>query len=151
MHKIESLTGFKRVCDELFEETDLLLAQKFLPTEFDWRVGVLAGEPLFVCQYRMARGHWQVVKYRPDGSSREGGFRAFDLDQAPREVIDVAVRAARPIGDGFYGVDLKQTEHGIVVMEVNDNPNLEHGIEDVVGKDEIWMRVLRWFIDRFEQ
>jgi len=23
-------------------------------------------------------------------------------------------------------------------MEVNDHPNLEHGIEDQVGKDEIW-------------
>ncbi len=151
VHKIETAADFKRVSDELFEETDLVLAQKFLPTEFDWRVGVLAGEPLFVCQYRMARGHWQVVKYRPDGSSREGGFRAFGLDQAPREVIDLAVRAARPIGDGFYGVDLKQTDHGIIVMEVNDNPSLEHGIEDAVGKDEVWMRVLRWFIDRFEQ
>jgi glutathione synthase/RimK-type ligase-like ATP-grasp enzyme len=151
VHKIESAAEFKRVADELFEETDLVLAQKFLPTEFDWRVGVLAGEPLFVCQYRMARGHWQVVKYRPDGSSHEGGFRAFGLDQAPREVIDVAVRAARPIGDGFYGVDLKQTDHGIIVMEVNDNPSLEHGIEDSVGKDEIWMKLLRWFIDRFEQ
>ena len=137
--------------DELFEETDLLLAQKFLPTEFDWRVGVLSGEPLFVCQYRMARGHWQIVKHHADGSSREGGHRTFDLDQAPREVIDVAVRAARPIGDGFYGVDLKQTDHGVVVMEVNDNPNIEHGIEDVVGKDEIWMRLLKWFIERFEQ
>ena len=151
VHKIESAAEFKRVCDELFEETDLLLAQKFLPTEFDWRVGVLAGEPLFICQYRMARGHWQVVKYRADGSSREGGFRAFDLGQAPGEVIDVAVRAARPIGEGFYGVDLKQTDNGIVVMEVNDNPNLEHGIEDAVGKDEVWTRLLRWFIDRFEQ
>jgi glutathione synthase/RimK-type ligase-like ATP-grasp enzyme len=151
VHKIEAAAEFRRICDELFEETDLLLAQKFLPTEFDWRVGVLAGEPLFVCQYRMARGHWQVVKYRPDGSSHEGGFRAFDLDQAPREVIDIAVGAARPIGDGFYGVDLKETADGIVVMEVNDNPSLEHGIEDCVGKDEIWMRLLRWFIDRFEQ
>jgi glutathione synthase/RimK-type ligase-like ATP-grasp enzyme len=151
VHKVESAAEFRRICDELFDETDLLLAQKFLPTDFDWRVGVLAGEPLFVCQYRMARGHWQVVKYRPDGSSHEGGFRAFGLDQAPREVIDIAVRAARPIGDGLYGVDLKQTDHGIVVMEVNDNPNLEHGIEDLVGKDEIWMRLLRWFIDRFER
>ena len=82
---------------------------------------------------------------------RGGGFRAFDLDQAPREVIDIAVRAARPIGEGFYGVDLKQTDNGIVVMEVNDNPNLEHGIEDTVGKDEIWIRLLKWFTDRFEQ
>jgi glutathione synthase/RimK-type ligase-like ATP-grasp enzyme len=151
VHKVGTPEEFKRIAEELFEETDLVLAQKFLPTEFDWRVGVLAGEPLFVCQYRMARGHWQVVKYRPDGSSQEGGFRAFELEQAPREVIDIAVRAARPIGDGFYGVDLKQTANGIVVMEVNDNPNLEHGIEDAVGKDEIWIRLLKWFIDRFEQ
>jgi hypothetical protein len=32
-----------------------------------------------------------------------------------------------------------------------DNPNLEHGIEDRAGKDEIWIRVLKWFIERFEQ
>ena len=151
VHKVSTPDEFNRIAGELFEETDLVLAQKFLPTEFDWRVGVLAGEPLFVCQYRMARGHWQVVKYRPDGSSHEGGFRALDLAAAPAEVIDVAVRAACAFGDGFYGVDLKQTAAGIVVMEVNDNPNLEHGIEDAVGKDEIWTRLLKWFIDRFEK
>jgi glutathione synthase/RimK-type ligase-like ATP-grasp enzyme len=150
VHKVSTPEEFNRIAGELFEETDLVLAQQFLPTEFDWRVGVLAGEPLFVCQYRMARGHWQVVKYRPDGSSHEGGFRALDLDEAPPAVIETAVRAARAIGEGFYGVDLKQTATGIVVMEVNDNPNLEHGIEDAVGKDEIWTRVLKWFIDRFE-
>jgi glutathione synthase/RimK-type ligase-like ATP-grasp enzyme len=151
VHKVATSEEFKRIADELFEETDLLLAQKFLPTEFDWRVGVLSGEPLFVCQYRMARGHWQIVKHRADGSSREGGFRTFGLDQAPQDIVDLAVRAAKPIGDGFYGVDLKQTESGIVVMEVNDNPNLEHGIEDAVGKDEIWVKILKWFIERFEQ
>jgi hypothetical protein len=36
-------------------------------------------------------------------------------------------------------------------MEVNDNPKLEHGIEDQVGKDEIWMKLLEWFTERFEQ
>jgi glutathione synthase/RimK-type ligase-like ATP-grasp enzyme len=151
VHKVNSPEEFKRVVEELFEETDLLLAQKFLPTEFDWRVGVLSGEPLFVCQYRMARGHWQIVKHRADGSSREGGFRTFELDQAPKELLDVAGRAAKPIGEGFYGVDIKQTDRGFVVMEVNDNPNLEHGIEDAVGKDEVWTRLLKWFIERFEQ
>jgi len=151
VHKVTTVDEFKRIVDELFEETDLLLAQKFMPTDFDWRVGVLSGQPLFVCQYRMARGHWQIFKHHADGSSREGGHRTFDLDQAPREVIDLAVRAAQPIGDGLYGVDLKQTPDGIVVMEVNDNPNIEHGIEDAVGKDEVWMRILRWFIDRLGQ
>ena len=66
-------------------------------------------------------------------------------------VDDRLLERGAQIGDGFYGVDLKQTDSGIVVMEVNDNPNLEHGIEDVVGKDEIWMRLLRWFVERFEQ
>ena len=27
---------------------------------------------LFVCQYRMARGHWQIVKHRADGSVARG-------------------------------------------------------------------------------
>jgi len=35
VHKVNSPEEFKRVIEELFEETDLLLAQKFLPTEFD--------------------------------------------------------------------------------------------------------------------
>ena len=106
---------------------------------------------MFVCQYRMARGHWQIVKHRADGSAREGGHRTFALDQAPAEVVEMGVRAARQIGDGLYGVDLKQTPDGIVVMEVNDNPNIERGIEDAVGKDDVWIRILKWFIERFEQ
>jgi glutathione synthase/RimK-type ligase-like ATP-grasp enzyme len=151
VHKINSMEEFRRIAEELFEETDLVLAQKFLPTEFDWRVGILAGEPLFVCQYRMARGHWQILKHHADGSAREGGHRTFDLDKAPPAVIETAVRAAKPIGAGLYGVDLKQTDAGIFVMEVNDNPNLDHGVEDAVGKDEVWTRLLKWFIERFEQ
>src|SRR5436853_2188049 len=83
VHKVHTPEEFRRIADELFEETDLLLAQKFLPTAFDWRVGILSGEPIFVCQYRMARGHWQIVKHRADGSSPQGGFRTFDIEPAP--------------------------------------------------------------------
>src|SRR5262249_16794085 len=101
--------------------------------------------------YRMARGHWQILKHHADGTSREGGHRTFDLDQAPREVMDLAVRAARPIGDGLYGVDLKQTPDGIVVMEGNHNPNIGPGIEAAVAKDEVGTRILRWFTERLEQ
>ena len=73
------------------------------------------------------------------------------MTRAWRRSSETAVRAAKPIGQGLYGVDLKQTDGGIVVMEVNDNPNLEHGVEDAVGKDEIWMRLLKWFVERFER
>ena len=73
VHKVDDFAALKALTDKLFEDTDLLLAQAFMPTDFDWRVGVLGGEPLFVCQYRMARGHWQIIKHGPNGA-REGGF-----------------------------------------------------------------------------
>jgi glutathione synthase/RimK-type ligase-like ATP-grasp enzyme len=98
----------------------------------------------------MAKGHWQIIKHGPDGKFNEGGFKTFAVDQAPPEVIDLAVRAAGPIGQGLYGVDIKETPDGPVVMEVNDNPNLEHGIEDAVLKDELWTRLLKWFVVRME-
>jgi glutathione synthase/RimK-type ligase-like ATP-grasp enzyme len=99
----------------------------------------------------MARGHWRIVKHRPDGSLREGGWRAIGLAEAPADLIDTAVRAVRPIGQGLYGVDIKETDCGFFVMEINDNPNLDHGVEDQVGKDEVWIRVLKWFVECFEQ
>jgi len=150
VHKVDDFAALKALTDKLFEDTDLLLAQQFMPTEFDWRVGVLDGEPLFVCQYQMARGHWQIIKHGPDGAAREGGFRTMAIAEAPPSVIEAALRAARAIGAGLYGVDLKEAGEEVVVIEVNDNPNLEHGVEDQVGKDEVWSRILQWFIKRLE-
>jgi glutathione synthase/RimK-type ligase-like ATP-grasp enzyme len=149
VHKVEDFAALEALTDRLFEDTDLLLAQEFVPTDFDWRVGVLDGEPLFVCQYQMARGHWQIIKHGPNGA-KEGGFRTLGLEAAPPRVIAVALEAARAIGHGLYGVDLKETPNGVAVIEVNDNPNLEHGVEDLVAKDEVWSRLLQWFIKRID-
>src|SRR5262249_55765062 len=88
---------------------DLLLTQKFLPTEFDWRVGV-----------RAATGRSSSTA--PDGSSREGGFPTFELDKAPPSLIDIAVRAAWPIGEGFYGVDVKETDRGFIAWRSTTIP-----------------------------
>ena len=149
VHKVDDFAALKALTEQLFEDTDLLLAQQFMPTEFDWRVGVLDGEPLFVCQYRMARGHWQIIKHGPNGA-REGGFRTMAIAEAPQRVIDVSLRAAKAIGNGLYGVDVKESGDALAVIEVNDNPNLDHGVEDQVGKDEVWARILQWFIKRIE-
>ncbi len=148
VRKAGTLEELAELTRTFFGDSDLLLAQKFVPTRFDWRIGVLERRPLFACQYRMARGHWQIVRHRADGTADEGTFAAFALDEAPAEVVDIAVRAAALIGDGLYGVDLKETPDGPVVIEINDNPNLDHGIEDASGGDEIWLRLTRWFTDR---
>ncbi len=148
VRKAETLDALKELTAAFFKESELLLAQKFVPTKFDWRIGVLDGQPLFACQYRMARGHWQIVRHKADGSADEGGFATFALEDAPADIVDVAVRAAALIGDGLYGVDLKETDGGPTVIEINDNPNLDHGVEDAKGGAEIWMRLTRWFTDR---
>jgi glutathione synthase/RimK-type ligase-like ATP-grasp enzyme len=116
--------------------------------EFDWRVGVLDRRAIFVCQYKMARGHWQIVNYKDDGKWTEGGFRSLSVAEAPADVVDVGVRAANLIGDGFYGVDIKTGPDGPVVIEINDNPNLEHGIEDATEKTQVWSHLTEWFVKR---
>ncbi len=35
-----------------------------------------------------------------------------------------------------------------MVIEVNDNPDLKHDIEDQAEKDEVWRRLVTWFLDR---
>jgi glutathione synthase/RimK-type ligase-like ATP-grasp enzyme len=148
VQKADNMEALKTTVAEFFKETDLLLAQRFVPTRFDWRVGVLAGQPLFVCQYNMAKKHWQIVRHRENGKPIEGGSKTFPIDQVPPEVLDAGVRAASLIGDGLYGVDLKETSDGVFVIEINDNPNLEHGVEDLVSKSDLWNRLTRWFTTR---
>ncbi|MCR4266889.1 RimK family protein [Nitratireductor sp. ZSWI3] len=149
--KASNLAELKLLAEKWLEDSDLLIAQKFLPTEFDWRIGVLGGDPLFAVHYLMAKKHWQIVNHERNGRPDEGGFRSFSLAETPKEVIDIAVRAARCIGDGLYGVDIKETPDGIYVIEVNDNPNLDHGCEDAGEKDAVWTRLTQWFIDRLER
>jgi glutathione synthase/RimK-type ligase-like ATP-grasp enzyme len=148
--KVGSLGELKALATTWLEDSDLLLAQKFMPTAYDWRIGVLGGKPLFAVQYLMAKEHWQIIKHDTGGKPLEGGFRGFSLASAPPLVLDTGLRAARCIGDGFYGVDLKETDDGVFVIEVNDNPNLEHGVEDFAEKDEVWTRLTNWFLERLE-
>lgn len=143
--KAQSLEEVISLTTKLFQQNGLLLAQEYLPTKYDWRVGVLDNEPLFVCQYHMVEGHWQIVKHNSDGTAIEGPHKTVPLKEAPPEVVNAALLAASCVGDGLYGVDVKTTEtKGVVVIEVNDNPNLEHGIEDEFDTD-VWSKLLQWF------
>jgi glutathione synthase/RimK-type ligase-like ATP-grasp enzyme len=134
---------------EQFARSELLIAQEYVPTDFDWRVGVLGGRPLYACRYGMAPGHWQIVQRDEDGV-HEGDFATMAVADAPEDVIRLAVRAGACIGDGLYGVDLKVVRGRPVVIEVNDNPNLDDGVEDQVLGDELYAAVMRYFLERFE-
>ena len=135
---------------EFLEDSDLVLAQEFLPTDFDWRVGLLAGEPLFAARYGMARGHWQIAHHGQGGRVRYGNVEAVALDEVPGPVLDAATRAGALIGDGFYGVDVKEVGGKPFVIEVNDNPNLDAGCEDALLGDELYRRLMTVFLERIE-
>ncbi len=118
---------FQRIAQTMFKDSEILLVQDFMYTEFDWRVGVLAGEPLFVARYFMVGDHWQIIKHAGDGQHAEGRTEAVALRDTPPAVLQATVGAARLLGDGFYGVDLKQNAEGVFVIEVNDNPQPQPG------------------------
>jgi len=133
-----------------FSESQLLVAQRFVPSDFDWRVGVLGGEALYGCKYHMAPGHWQIVKEEKATGREYGRVEALPLGQIPAQAIDVAVKAARLIGDGLYGVDVKEVGGRFLVMEVNDNPTIESGEEDAVLGDVLYRSIAQWFRDRLD-
>jgi glutathione synthase/RimK-type ligase-like ATP-grasp enzyme len=148
--KADDAREFRTLTERLFKESDLILAQEFLYTQFDWRIGILNGQPLFACQYFMSRAHWQVVKHQASGRAVEGGFKTLAVEDVPAAVVETALSLAKLIGDGLYGVDLKQDERGVYVIEINDNPNIDAGIEDRVLGDRLYDRVVAEFVRRLE-
>ena len=141
--KVDSMRAFKALSKKLLEKRALLLVQEFVATNFDWRIGVLDNTAIFACQYDLVSGHWQILKHHDDGSFEEGSGKVVDIKEAPPEVIRQALKAAGSVGNGLYGVDLKETADRVVVIEVNDNPNIEWDFEASVNP--VWQPLCSWF------
>ena len=135
----------------MFQHSTEIVAQEYMPTEFDWRIGILDRQPLFACQYRMVPGYWQIIRHGQDGSIREGDTIAMPLDHAPQAAVQLALRAANLLGDGLYGVDIKQAGEHFLVIEINDNPNVDAGNEDGVLGDELYHRVMSSLLRRVQE
>jgi glutathione synthase/RimK-type ligase-like ATP-grasp enzyme len=147
--KIESEDQLRQEAERFFQVSELFIAQEWLPSDFDWRVGVYDRRPLFVAKYFMAPGHWKVINAQQ--GMAEGKTQAMTIGEAPEQVINLAVRAANLIGRGLYGVDLKQVEDRIYLIEVNCNPNIDAGNEDQVLGDALYREVVGVFARRISQ
>ncbi len=148
--RVKDAKTYIATAKEVLAKSDLMLVQEFLPTDFDWRVGVLDGEAFYACKYHMAKGHWQIALHRAGRAVRYGNVEPVELVIVPAKVLKTAVRAAAAMGDGLYGVDLKQMGDRVLVIEVNDNPNLDHGCEDALLGDALWDRLAQSFLKRLE-
>jgi glutathione synthase/RimK-type ligase-like ATP-grasp enzyme len=149
--KVAEKADLKKAVESLLTKSDLLIAQEFVPTDFDWRVGVLDGQPLYVCRYYMVGKHWQI--YKPDGKGGQqcGRFDTIPVEHAPTRLIKMALKATRLIGDGLYGVDIKQFGNQFFLIEINDNPSIDSGVEDQVMKEELYLRIMRSFLRRVQK
>jgi glutathione synthase/RimK-type ligase-like ATP-grasp enzyme len=129
-------TSFREVAKRFFKKSDVLAIQKFTPTAFDWRVGVLGNEVLYVCKYMIPKGKWKHgAKLRGKPTVVWGRTVALDKQTIPARLREVALKACSVVGKGLYGVDIKEVDGQYVVVEVNDNPSIYAGYEDSVDKD----------------
>lgn len=148
--KVHTHDDLDRELRDFLERSELAIAQEFTPSEYDWRVGVLDRRPLYCCKYHMARGHWQIVGQDRRGERSFGDVESIPLEKAPVEVLALGLRVANLIGDGLYGVDIKEINGRLMVMEINDNPSIDAGYEDLELKDELYLRIMRVFLERIE-
>lgn len=147
--KAETQEMFLKLAEGFFETSDLLLVQGFVPTEFDWRIGIFDQEPLFACQYFMAPGHWQIYNWRGETADDQvGTFACVPIHQVPPQILDAALKASKLMGDGLYGVDLKQYKDQVYVIEVNDNPNIDAGVEDSLLGKALYEKIMQKFAQR---
>ncbi|KZZ24450.1 carboxylate--amine ligase [Alcanivorax sp. HI0083] len=139
----EALRGY-------LKQSSVVLAQAFMYTDYDWRIGVLNHRPLFACQYFMSKGHWQIYHHQSGGKTETGNSRTLPVQEVPPKVLKAALKAARLMGNGLYGVDLKQSGDDVVVIEVNDNPNIDAGVEDAWLGEDLYRQVMLEFLRRLE-
>jgi glutathione synthase/RimK-type ligase-like ATP-grasp enzyme len=97
----------------------------------------------------MAPGHWKIIN--AEQGMVEGRTVAMSIGEAPEVVINTAVRAANLIGRGLYGVDLKQVDDRVYLIEVNCNPNLDAGNEDQVLGEALYREILGVFARRIAE
>jgi len=149
VYKVSNRDELEAKLTELFEFSALVLAQEYMYTEYDWRVGVLNGRAIYACRYLMARNHWQI--YNHDAKRFfSGGFETLPTFELPKAVLDAALKACKTVGRGLYGVDVKEHQGKAYVLEVNDNPSIDHKVEDGYLGDELYMIIMDEFKQRLE-
>jgi glutathione synthase/RimK-type ligase-like ATP-grasp enzyme/ribosomal protein S18 acetylase RimI-like enzyme len=136
--------------NHLFKTSDMLICQKYLYSEYDWRIGVLDNKPLFACKYFMSKGHWQIYNWNNTENEIEGQSETLSIEEVPDIVVKTAIKASSLMGDGLYGVDMKVINGKVYVVEVNDNPNIDYGIEDLILKDKLYETIIESFINRIK-
>lgn len=149
--KIDDEKALEKSLSQFFKTSELVLVQPFIPTEFDWRIGILDQKPLFACRYFMAKGHWQIYDWHATHDRKEGDHETIPVGEVPEAIIKLALKATKLIGHGLYGVDIKSKGNLHYVIEINDNPNIDAGVEDQILGDNLYHQIMTYFLQRIRR
>jgi glutathione synthase/RimK-type ligase-like ATP-grasp enzyme len=127
--KVTSLVDAHRIAGSYLKMSDWIVAQEYIESDEDWKIGVLRGEFLYACRYVLPTES-QKIMASEEGEIPDYASECVPREQVPEDTIDLAVKAARAIGMGLYSVDIKQRGGRQFVIEVNDNPSLESGEDE---------------------
>jgi glutathione synthase/RimK-type ligase-like ATP-grasp enzyme len=142
---------YEMLVTSMLKESELIIAQEFCPSDYDWRIGVLDNVPFFACKYYMAKDHWQIYNWNAKKKyDQDGNADCLPIDKVPKAVLNMALKSAKLMGKGLYGIDIKVVNKKPMVIEINDNPNIDFGVEDAFYGDAIYTQILNAFKLRLE-
>lgn len=126
VEKVTAPEELLKVSRRFFKLSDWIVVQEYIESRFDWRVGVINGQLLYACRYIIPSETFKI-QASVNGHIVYCDVESVPADQVPPEVIDLGKRAGNAMGRGLYGVDIKESNGKLYVIEVNDNPSLEGG------------------------
>ncbi|MGD1004104.1 MAG: ATP-grasp domain-containing protein [Methanoregulaceae archaeon] len=133
VEKVHDVAEFFKVARRFIKMSDWVVVQQFIESKYDWRVGVLDGKLLYACKYTIPSVTFKI-QASVNGHIVYCGVESIPVENMPSHVIQLGIDAANAIGEGLYGVDIKNNNGDAYVIEVNDNPSLESG-EDTCYPD----------------
>jgi len=150
--KAETVEEFEELVGAMLKKSDLIIAQEFTFSEYDWRVGILDDQPIFACRYYMAKGHWQIYNWDAEKKDdQDGNADCLPIEEVPKKILSAALKSAKLMGKGLYGIDVKEVNGKPLVIEINDNPNIDFGVEDRFYGDKVYVDIITALKNRIEK
>jgi len=150
--KANTAEEFEELVSAMLKKSDLIIAQEFTPSEYDWRIGILDDKPIFACRYYMAKGHWQIYNWdAAKKDDQDGNADCLAIEDVPKKILSAALKSAKLMGKGLYGIDVKEVDGKPLVIEINDNPNIDFGVEDRFYGDQVYIDVITALKNRLEK
>lgn len=149
--KAKTTEEYEELIQKMLKKSELIIAQEYTPSEYDWRIGVLDGKAFYACRYYMAKGHWQIYNWdAKKKNDQDGQADCMAIEEVPENIIKTALKSAKLMGKGLYGIDIKEVDGKALVIEINDNPNKDAGVEDLYYGDQVYIDILTALKQRLE-